>query len=306
VVVAILGHRYGVTIQLFKLQQILICLGLIGVIVGVVVITYFLVRPLYFRMASSPFEYKKKIIKKQHKNKKTNSFFSAIWKDMLLTYRTHEKFYGLLAIVFGLPLAIMLLNRLYAAMDTRLSGTNMTVAFNILLILLLALSSNINISHIYSEEGASSYQLKTSPRPYLQTLFVKLMPNLIFVTLSINAAVAFMSVAFNLSFINSILVLVTVESIFVAHMLMSAEMDIMNPQTSHYQTLGSHPNNPNDIKSTIYAFLLSALFAFLTFFLIDESRQMVWIKLAIVALLFLALRIWLFVNKIKVYFKERQ
>jgi hypothetical protein len=190
-------------------------------------------------------------------------------------------------------------------MDTRLAGTNMTIAFNVLMILLIVLSSNVNLSHVYSEEGASSYLLKTNPKPYLQSLFVKLMPNLILITLSLGTAVGFMCVALKFSFVTSIVVFLMFESLYVSHMLMSAEMDIMNPQTEHYQTLGSHPNNPNDIKSTIYVFILSALFAFLVFFLLRQSSQMLWIKLLFVAGGFLALRIWLFINKIKVYFKER-
>ena len=83
-------------------------------------------------------------------------------------------------------------------------------------------------------------------------------------------------------------------------------MDIMNPQTAHYQTVGSHPNNPNDLKSTLYSFIISAVFAFLAYFLVTENFLTVWWKLMFVAFAFLLLRVWLYVNKIKAYFKERQ
>ena len=256
-------------------------------------------------MASSPFEYKKVKVTKTYRNKPNNSFLSAVKKDMTLSYRTPEKFYGLLGVMIGLPIAMLLLNKLYAAMDTRLTGTNMTVAFNILIIMLVVLSSNINLAHIYSEEGASSYLLKTSPRPYLQTLTVKLVPNMIAITLAIISSVVIMCEFLGYSFLKGFAIFGMIELFYLAHMLMSAELDIMNPQSNHYQTAGTHHNNPNDIRSTIYAFLISTLIALLVFVLISENSLTVWWKLLGLGIGYMALRLWLYVNKIKVYFKEK-
>ena len=86
---------------------------------------------------------------------------------------------------------------------------------------------------------------------------------------------------------------------------MSAEYDIMRPQTEQYQTTGGHINNPNDTKSSIMSVVLSALFAFLTYFFISEDVSLVWIRVFVFVAGFLALRIWLYINKIKVYYKEK-
>lgn len=306
VVVSIVGKRVGIVNTLFPMSQIIAALVMVLLVVAVIALTYVIVRPLYFKMTSTPFEYKKVKVRREHKNKKKNSFVSAIWKDLTLAYRNQSKFYTLIGFAFGLPIAILLLNKLYAAMDTRLTGTNMTVGFNVLMILLIALTSSINMAHIYSEEGASSYLLKTNPKSYLQTLFVKLVPNILSMTLSIIASVSIMADAFRYTFGTGLLIFLFIEGLYLAHLLMSAEMDIMNPQSSHYQTLGSHPNNPNDLKSTLYSFILSAAFAFLAYFLLTENFLTVWWKLMFVALAFLALRVWLYVNKIKAYFKEKQ
>jgi len=306
VIQSITGLRNGITTVLFTSTSMMTSFVMLLVVAGVVAITFVIVRPLYFHMASSPFEYKKVKVNHEIKNKFHNPVFSSIKKDMILSYRTQSKFYSLLGIVVGLPIAILLLNKLYAAMDTRLSGTNMTIAFNMLMILLIVLSSNINLAHIYSEEGASTYLLKVNPKPYIQTLFVKLMPNLIGITVSIIGAVSVMCTYLGYGFGKSLLIFGIIESFYVAHLLMSAEMDIMNPQSNQYQTAGTHPNNPNDIKSTIYAFGLSAGIGLLTYFLISESRITIWWKLLGLGLAFLALRIWLYINKIKVYFKEKQ
>lgn len=305
IVTMAVGGRYGVVNTLFSLKQFLCTIGIVASVAGIVALTYLIVRPLFFHMASSPFEYRKKNIKKTKTNSRLVGFVSSIKKELLLNYRTPEKFYGLLAIIFGLPIAIALLNKIYSAMDTRLTGTNMTIAFNILMILLIALASNAGMSRAYSEEGASSYLTKTTPKPYLQVLFSKICVNAVLVSISLLVATIIFTTAVGYSVMKTILIYLMIEAVYLAHLLWSAEMDIMNPQTMAYQTTGTHSNNPNEIKSTITSFILSALFAFLVYFFIVKSPNSIWIKLALVALAFFALRLYLYINKIKVYFKEK-
>lgn len=302
----VVGFRYGVSIQMFGLRQLLIIPCVLVAIVAILGLTFLIVRPLFFKMASTPFEYKREQITKQERNKPTKSFLSMLKKEITIIYRTPSKFYGLLFSAVGLPLAILLLNKLYAAMDTRLLGAYMAVAFNVLLILLIALSSSVNLAHIYSEEGASSYLLRTTPKAYLKSLFSKLIINIVAMTISIAVATGIFVAFMNFSFINAIIIFVIFEAIYLSHLFMSAEYDIMNPQTMQYQTTGGHVNNPNDVKSTVMSLILSALIAFLTYFFIMENAKLVWIKIAFVAVAFLTLRLWLYINKIKVYYKEKQ
>ena len=222
-----------------------------------------------------------------------------------MLYRTPAKFYGLLILVIGLPIAILLLNKIYSAIDTRLAGIYMSVAFNFLLILLIALSSNINVAHIYSEEGASAYLNKTNPQNYLSTLTAKLFINASSMTISLIVTTIIFATFAGYGVWDTILLFIIFESVYLAHLLWSAECDIMNPQTTQYQTTGAHVSNPNDIKSSVLTFVLSALFAFITYFLIPESPDIIWYKIALIAIAFLALRVWLYVNKIKVYYKEK-
>ena len=303
--VALVGERYGIANMFFTSNQLLGLLGIIGALAVIGVITYLLVRPLFFKMASSPFEYKKKKVEKQNKNRKLSPFFSALKKEITLNFRTPDKFYGLLAIVIILPIAILLLNKIYSAMDTRLAGTYMTIAFNILVILLIVLSSNINLSHIYSEEGASSYLNKTNPQAYLKTLLPKLVVNIVLISISLLVTTFIFTSFLGYDFLTTILIFLIFECVYLSHLFWSAELDIMNPQTHQYQTTGGHFGNPNDMKSTLTTFLLSALFAFLTYFLIGDSPNSIWIKILVVAGGFFALRLWLYINKIKVYFKEK-
>lgn len=302
--IAIVGKRYGISNNLFRFEQwisILIILGGLAIIFG---LTYLLVRPMYFHMASTPFEYKKDKVTKTIPNKKQNAFWSGVVKDFKLNFRTPSKFYSLVAVIIGLPTSIFLLNKIYSAMDTRLTGTNMSIAFNILLILLIALSSNTMLAHVYSEEGNARYQLKTNPKPQMNSLVSKLVINVIGMTLSILITVIIFASFLKINVLNTILIFVFIESLYLGHMLHSVELDIMNPQTQRYQTEGDNLSNPNDIKSVIFAFLISIIFAFITYFLISENMNIVWTKVMLVAVVYMLIRTWLFVNKVKVYYKE--
>ncbi|MGI5842413.1 MAG: hypothetical protein ACOX6H_03910 [Christensenellales bacterium] len=306
VVTAVVGQRIGIVNTMFGAVQWLSFLSLV-LVIGVVLLTSFIiVKPVFFHMVSSPFEFKKKETVKQIPNKKKSFIWSAVRKDLSLTYRTPEKFYGLIFIVLGLPIAILLLNKLYAAMDTRLTGTYMTLAFNILIILLFALSSNVPLSHIFSEEGASSYLLKTFPKQYLSIASVKLIFNAVLVGISLLVSVIIFASFSALTIVQTIVIYLALLAVYLAHMLWVVESDVMNPQTQQYQTTGGHTSNPNETKATLKAVLLSVFFAFVVYFLIPENRFSVWYKLLLVAVLFLGFRIWIYINKVNLYFKERE
>jgi len=302
---AIVGNRYGISNRLFYGKQWIYLLFVVLAVAVIMALTYLIVRPLYFKMTSSPFEYKRSAVKKENKNKQHSSFWSSIKKELLLGLRTPEKVFGLLAVAIGMPIAIFLLNKIYAAMDTRLSGTYMTVAFNILVILLLALSTNTALSHIYSEEGASIYLMKTNPQSHLKLLFSKLVINIVVMTISIMVTTSVFLQFTKYNFWEGLMMCFTFESVYLSHLFMSAEMDVMNPQTEQYQTTGGSIYNPNEIKSTLYLFLFAVVFAFLAFFFIKEGHSFI-IKVMLVSVVFLALRIWLYTNKVRLYFKEKQ
>lgn len=299
------GTRYGLSNILFDSKQVIIIFASIGVILVVATITFFIVRPLYFKMASSPFEYKRKQVLPKE-NKRTGSLASVLKKEFLLLFRTPGKMFSLLAVAIFLPIAIFLLNKFYAAMDTDLLGGYMVLTFNILVVLLVVTATNSGIAHIFSEEGASSYLIKTSPQSHLKQLSMKLVINFCLMTISIVATTIIISSFLGYGFKISLMMFLTIEVIYIAHLLWSAEMDIMNPQNGQYQTTGQHVNNPNDLKSTLTSMVLSVVFAALTFFFMREGVQMVFTRLFVFAIIFLAVRVWLYVNKIKVYYEEKQ
>ena len=177
--------------------------------------------------------------------------------------------------------------------------------FNILIIMLVALNSNCSVASIYSRDGRASYLIKTQPVKHYVLLVSRLIPIAAVVCTSL---IATMVVILNTtSFLVSDIVMLTLGMIFIylAHLFYSAECDIMNPQYEVYATMGNYENNPNEIKSTVLAFIIAFVTAIATFLLLIEGRGDVYLKLMIVGLLMALYCAWSYFNKIKLYYKEK-
>ncbi len=303
--IAIVGEQYGMATTLFGTTQMNVVLCIAGAIVVILAITYVLVRPLFFYMASTPFEYKKSLITKAKKNKQHRPINSAFIKNTKLLLRDTQGLTSLIYIVIGMPIAILLLNTIYDAIDTRLIGDQMAMMFNVLVILLLAMSTNIDIAHVFSQEGASAYLNKTIPQPYVSTLSTKLVLNGVAMSGSLAVAVSIFVQSAGYSSAVTVYMFLALECVYLSHLLMSAELDIMNPQNQQYATTGEHALNPNDVRSSVYAYIMSIFVAGGTFLLATDDNSTVWVKAFCVCLAFLALRVWLYVNKVSIYYKER-
>lgn len=289
---------------LFSTNQIvslsIIIISIITIMIGI----YYFVRPLFFKMASQNFEFKKNKNIVKRLNKKLSPFVSNIKKDLLLNFRISEKFNSYVVFSIAIPLSVLLLNKIYASMSTRLSGTYMSIAFNIMLILAMILSTNVSIAKKFSEESNASYLNKTNPQPYILSLTSKIILHGLVYSLSLLVSIIIFCSFINLSTVNSIIVYLLCESIYIGHLLYSAELDILNPQILEFATIGNHSYNKNETKSNLAAIILSALFTLLTYFFISENPDIVWVKLLLFAMIYLILRIYLYSSKIKIYYKE--
>lgn len=280
-------------------------LVMFGSMVVLLVIISLLSKPLFLKMASSPFEYKKVLVNKSKKNKKKQAFISVVDEEAKRSFRTPDIIYPILLTAIITPLAIFLQNKIVGAMDTRILGNYMAVAFNVCIILLIALNSNVTMSSVFSKEGNSAYLNKVNPVAFSVMLGGKLVLNACIMMISIIASSVVLGIGNHLSTLNIVLLAFTLLFIYVGHLFWSAEYDIMNPQNNFYQTTGTHHKNPNETKSTILSFAISAIVAFVTFFLIKEDIRYVFYKLLAIALLFVIYRTFIFFTKIKLYYKEK-
>lgn len=181
----------------------------------------------------------------------------------------------------------------------------MVVAVNVLIILLLMLSSSINFASIYSKEGASSYLLKSAPVNYTKNLLSKLVINTFVMLMSTVATgiIFYMTNKQNLSGVW--LLFIAIFFVYLGHVLWSAELDFMNPQDKIYATTGTNVSNPNEAKSTVFAFVVAFVLALITFFLLDEDISVAFIKILFVGIIFFGVRLYLFITRIRVYNTER-
>ena len=301
----VVGGYVGLQPILFSLTTLWVLLSVIATIAVALGLAFLISRPIFFKMAAKPFEYRKVALERHIRNKKHNSFYSSVKKETKIIFRTPDDFFSLVGTAIALPILVLLLNRIFASMSTRLLGDYMTVSFNMLIILLIALSSNGKMASVYSREGAASYLIKTRPQEYRAGLIAKLIPNTVVTITSIIVAVVTFRIFSSLSVFNTICFALSVIAIYLLHMLWSAEMDIMNPQSNQYATTGNHINNPNEIKSSIIMFFLAFLFFGVSLFLSIEDIKVSWIKVLLLASALLGYRIWSYLSKIKFYYKEK-
>ncbi|MBO5879978.1 MAG: hypothetical protein J6Q68_05445 [Clostridia bacterium] len=272
---------------------------------ALIALSLVIVRPMYYKMASKPFEYLKKQVKPKH-NKVRGRRYASIYHGYLVAFKSTDRMILNIGVLISVPMLIFLLNKIFLAMNTREFGNNMIVAFNILIILLVVLNANCYASSIFSRDGRSAYLIKTQPSKYPILIITRLLPNTSFVAASLIATLVILLISLPASAADIVLMIVAIAMAYLAHMLYCAELDLMNPQNELYATVGNNENNPNETKATISAFIISFFLAGGMFLLLIESSQSnAYLKLALVALGALIYRGWLFFAKIRLYYKEK-
>ena len=278
---------------------------LLAAIAVLVLASVLIVRPLFYKMASKPFEYQKKLVK-EGENRPYSKKFAALVHEFRIALKTPERMYSNVGIMIAIPVLILLLNKIFAAMNVRDFGEFMITAFNVLIILLVALNANTYAASIYSRDGRSSYLIKTQPTNPFGLLVAKLVPNTAFVTVSFIITFFIVLNLCNLGTVNTIYLMLGLYFVYITHLLYCAEFDIMNPQTEIYATVGSSDNNPNENKATAIAFVASFVIAIIVLLLLmKQERQNLYLKLLLVSGAVLIYKVLIFHQKIKLYYKEK-
>ncbi len=302
----IVGRTVGLTTTVFHSGTLPTLLIVIGIMLVLLLLCFVLSKPLFYRMASTPFEFKKKNLIKARENKKSSPFLSAIKKEFIIGLRSNSFIKLGFVLVVIMPMAIFLLNRIYGAMSTRHLGTQMTICFSYMIILLILLMTNIDIASVYSRDGSSSYLNKVQPAPYVLLLISKLVFPMLIALLGTVFTVNIFAKEGALSAPDAILIGISVYAIYIAHIFSSAESDIMNPQYEQYATFNDQANNPNETGSGVSAILVSAIFFVIAIFLTSRSDPAAWIKVAGISVAFAGVKIFTYLSKIKAFYKEKQ
>ncbi len=301
----IVGKTVGLSNVIFHSDTLKTLLILLAISVAMLALCFLCSKPLFCRMASTPFEFKKNNAIKEKSNRKFSPFISAIKKEFTVGLRSNAflKLSGIL--IVAMPMAIYLLNKLYSAMNTRFLGTQMTICFNVLIIMLIMMMTNIDIASVYSRDGASSYLNKVQPAPYAILLYSKLFFPMIITLVGTVFTVNIFAIEASLTPLDAMMIGITVYALYIAHLFLSAESDIMNPQYEQYATFNEQANNPNESSSGISAIIISALLFIIALFFSSRGDDATWIKLAIVSLLVAGFKVFTYISKIKAFYKEK-
>ena len=302
----IVGKVVGLSGHLFHSETVSTLFIMVGFGCAMLVLGFLLSKPLFCRMAATPFEFKKKDAIKARANRRVPAFLSAINKEFIVGARSNSfiKLGGILVVI--MPMAIYLLNKLYSAMDTRFIGTQMTICFNIIIILLIMLMTNIDLASVYSRDGSSSYLNKVQPTPYAMLLFSKLIFPMVIAFVGLLFTINIFAIEAGLSQNDAIMIGIMIYGVYLAHLFSSAESDIMNPQYEQYATFNDQANNPNETSSGVSALLFSVIVFAAAFFLSTRNDTGVWLKLAIAAGCMATFKIFTYLSKIKAFYKEKQ
>ena len=96
-------------------------------------------------------------------------------------------------------------------------------------------------------------------------------------------------------------VLVLVNS---GHILWSFQLDLRNPQLAEYNEKREGAENKNKASSILFGTVMSVFMAFVTIFFLLDNVDEAWIRIIGISAGFFALRLFLFVNNLFVYFRE--
>lgn len=291
---------------------------LFAVVATLLALSFVIAKPMFVWMASRQFEYEKHAVNAQRNKvhaRRTSPFFESMKMDV-----RSSRFLIMSFIQLVLPaIAILFLNRLYAAMNTNYSGQVMTKTFNLLVMLVMTLAFNNVYASIYSKEGAARNILKTRPQKPIYTLFARILFragvilfSTVTVTIAYVGAVAYKNVdgaivyqALSATYLKEIIVMgVITFLVSESHLLWCAEMDIMRNFADQYQTVGVQFDSPNERNATLIGFLLAALFAFLYYFLSDRGAYSSLIKGLCLAIALFVARVYLYVTRARMYFVE--
>ena len=239
------------------------------------------------------------------KNHKLHYLPAIFFKEVLLDFRTPGRFLSHFALFIITPLAIALLNAIFGTINISFQGESFTIMFNVLIIMLIILASNVSIASIYSREGKASYMLKAMPVNYMGALTSKLIIRALIVIASIVMTCIVYKGYSKISYIRTDLLCASFVFVYLGHLIWSAELDFMKPQDRLYAEIGSSVTNPNETVSSVLTFIISFAFMGITFFLVSREIRTAFYQILLISFAFFVARVVLFVLKILGYGTSR-
>lgn len=277
---------------------ILLILALIVVLLGLNIV---ISRPLFFRLACSNSE-RSSSKSKNGKNKEEKRVFVSFYKkELLISIRTFGRVVENYSLVVFMPLFLYLLDGLFNSFDLSVFGKNLVFGFNILIGLLVMVSSNSASAKALSEEGSEFVLLKTSPVDTKLIAWAKILNNAIvsFVLLGISMIILGIMKVFVLKDI--ILIFISIFLVNTGLIFWSFQLDLRNPQIKDVALFGKVSNKKNITTSLTIGVVFSVIFGVLGILLSYVGLISLYLILIVV---FFVWRLIVFNANLKSYFYE--
>ncbi len=285
-----------------------VMLIILGIIAVLVLLTIFVSFRLFFRLSSTVTEISSSK-KYKTKTKQTKNIFWTFLKKELKTYmRSDDNVLTTFMYLIILPLLLFLLNRIFNVLDISDVGTVLIMCINLLISIVLLTASNVSSASALSREGSEFYLLKISPVDTKLICLAKIVINFALSTL----AIVFVGVALsNVTFVSTqstIFICLILLFVNTGHICWSFELDIMNPKIEQNKAGEAViDDNSNVSTSIILGLVIAIIFTILGYFFFSKYPSdylQTWIRLLLIAIVFCAVRIYMFIIKLKTYFDD--
>lgn len=299
---------YNCLAQLLFGEKIYINLPIIlAICIVLLLCCYFVAMPFYFKRASDATE-KSSVKKHKRETKKSNNIYMTfLKKETKLLFRNSNIINSAVKVVLFYPAIVYIMNFVVAAINTTALGNFLIIGFNVMIILSLLSVHNSNSAMALSSEGSEFAVLKTAPSKTSMIGWAKLTVSGVVNLLAVITTTSVILITTKLSFVDVLLTALVVLIVSLGHMITSLQLDIMNPLLHDYMEKGDAVvDNKNVGKAVVIGFVVATLAGVLTILLLRDAYVSGWVRIILLAVAFLAARIYLYNSHLKVYFDDIQ
>ena len=311
IVYIFIGEKTPSGLYAYSFTTFLKFLAMIGIIAALFALVFVTTRFVFYAIMRKSFEFDKKPFASAKKNVVHSSNVSFLIKELRLNFRSIGTVLNFLSVYIIVPIMILLMNKVFSLLSTSLRGDNLVFAFNVLIISLPLFASNAIIATSFSAEGRAAYIKKTKPVNVTWPLTAKLLPNLVGSLFSVLISISVFNYFADLSFGFVAMLFIGILFMHYGHIFFSATLDLMNPQNEQFATTGELHGNANENISTVSAFVLSAIYAFVSFVFLGESSTtpggltLAYAKLMLLGVIVFVAAFYMYSMKIKAYYYEK-
>lgn len=293
-----------------------------GVLLGFVSLIILISMPLYFSLASSSREHANVKVHKGGNKAHTNTFFTFVKKEVLLSVRNFSGFINNYSFLIALPYILYLITSINLAVFKNELGFHLTVAGVGFVSLILASASNTASALAITEEGSEFVLLKTVPANIKNLCWAKIFFNVVFSSFMIilsflvvqifctrfcNNVTLPSGIPMKMEMISALDLWAMCACVLIINLgliLWSFQLDIKNPSLREFASSGDSTSIQNVSLSIKIGLFVTFIFTFIAvFFLIDGgSSILTWSKIMLFSLIFLGLRFYFFRNYLKYIF----